>query len=380
MMALGRQDTSIVGRWWWGVDRLMLAAILGLAAVGTLLGFAAGPSVATRIGLDPYHFVVRQGIFLIPALGALVLVSMLGARDIRRLGVALYAVGMVMMVATLTVGPEIKGATRWLYIAGFSVQPSEFVKPAFAVVAAWMFAMAKRQPGFPGTGIAIALFMVTAATLLMQPDVGMTVVVTAVWGAQFFLAGLPIGWIVGLAGLGIVGAVGAYMLLPHVAKRVDSFLDPGSADTYQIDRALEAFRAGGVMGTGPGDGTVKLSLPDAHTDFVFAVAGEEFGLILCLAVVGLYALIVLRGMGQLLRSKDLFVLLAAGGLLTQFGLQALINMAVNLHLLPTKGMTLPFISYGGSSLLALALGMGMALALLRAARDPEVANWTGGDR
>jgi cell division protein FtsW len=228
-----------------------------------------------------------------------------------------------------------------------------------------MFALQKSEQRVPGNLIAIASFLVTVGLVIKQPDLGMTVVLTATWAAQFFIAGLPILWVASFVGLGAAGLAGAYYLLPHVTERVNQFLDPAAGDNYQIDRALEAFSNGGLYGRGPGGGTVKLVLPDAHADFVFAVAGEEFGLIVCTFIVALFAFIVLRSFLRLLGENNLFVLYAVTGLTTSFGLQAVVNMASTLHLMPTKGMTLPFISYGGSSIVAIALGAGMLLALTR---------------
>ena len=365
MIALSRSDTSIVGRWWWTVDRWTLAAVGMLIALGCVLTLAASPAVALRIGLNQYHFVHRQILFLIPALTIMFCTSLLTPLWVRRVALLGFVGFTFLMAVTLVAGSEIKGAHRWLYLAGLSLQPSEFVKPCFAVVAAWMFSEQRRSPGFPGQLISILLYIIVVSILLMQPDVGMTVVISAVWFAQFFLAGLPMA-LVGLgSAAGAVGLGGAYLLLPHVASRIDRFLDPAQGDHYQIQRALEAFQAGGLFGRGPGDGLVKSVLPDAHTDFIFAVAGEEYGVFLCLFIVALFAFIVLRGLSRLLSENNFFVLLAGAGLLTQFGLQAIINIGVNLRLMPTKGMTLPFISYGGSSLVALAFGMGMLLALTR---------------
>ena len=365
MISFARTDRSVVGRWWWTVDRWTLAAVGLLIGVGALLTLAASPAVAERIGYESFHFVRRQLIFLPPALLLMFAVSLLSPRGVRRLAVIGFAISLALMFFTLRFGPEVKGATRWLVIAGLSVQPSEFAKPCLAVVVAWMLSEQKRRQGVPGNFIAVLLYAVTAALLMLQPDLGMTVVLTAVWGAQLFMAGLPVLWVGALAGLAGLAGAAAYMFIPHVASRIDRFRDPSSGDSYQIDAALDAFANGGLFGRGPGEGVVKRIIPDAHTDFIFAVAGEEFGLLVCLFVVALFAFVTLRGFNRLLGEKSLFVLLAAGGLLTQFGLQALINMGVNLHLLPTKGMTLPFISYGGSSMLALALAMGMALALTR---------------
>ncbi|HEY1258583.1 MAG TPA: putative peptidoglycan glycosyltransferase FtsW, partial [Stellaceae bacterium] len=292
-------------------------------------------------------------------------VSLQTPRTIRRIAVIGFAVALLLLAATFVVGVEIKGARRWINFPGLAVQPSEFVKPTFAVVAAWLFAERKLRPRFPGNLISIALFLVIMGMLIKQPDIGMAVVVAVVWLAQFYMAGLRIYWIAlfGLAGL--AGLAGAYFSLQHVRLRVDQFLNPALGDSYQVNRSLEAFANGGLWGRGPGEGTVKDVLPDAHADFVFAVAGEEFGLVVCLAVIALFAFIVLRGLSRLSQEGSLFVLLAATGLLIQFGLQAVINMASSLQLIPTKGMTLPFLSYGGSSMLATALGMGMVLALTR---------------
>ncbi len=365
MSSFARTDTSVLGRWWWTVDRWTLLALGLLIAFGLILTMAASPAAGGRIGLDGFHLAKRQMV-LIP-LAAIILfgVSLLSVKQVRRLAVIGFLGSIVMLLVTLAFGTEIKGAVRWISIAGFSLQPSEFVKPTFAVAAAWMFAAAKEEEGFPGTWIAVGLYLIVATLLILQPDLGQTVVVTAVWAGQFFLAGLPLLLVVGLAVFGIAGLIGAYFLLPHVAARIDGFLDPQAGDRYQVNRSLEAFSNGGLLGTGPGEGSVKNLLPDSHSDFIFAVAGEEFGALVCIFIVMLFAVVVLRGMLRLWGENSLFVLLAASGLIFQFGLQALINMGSTLHLMPTKGMTLPFISYGGSSLLALALGMGMLLALTR---------------
>lgn len=365
MTTFARTDTSTFGRWWWTVDRWTLAALAGLIFLGVILVFAASPAVATRIGLDSFYL-ARHHLMMLPlAIVIVIAVSLMGPRGVRRLAAIGFLVGLLLTGATLFMGSEIKGATRWISIAGFSLQPSEFLKPCFAVVTAWMFAAQNGEERVPGDMISIALYALVAGLLLLQPDLGMTFVVTATWFVQFFLAGLPLLWVFALGIVGIAGLAGAYFTFDHVAERIDGFLDPASGDSYQIDRSLEAFVNGGLYGRGPGEGTVKLHLPDAHSDFIFAVAGEELGLLVCLLIVGLFAFVVLRGLSRLMRENSQFVQLGATGLLVTFGLQALINMASSLHLMPTKGMTLPFISYGGSSLLALSLGMGMLLALTR---------------
>lgn len=369
MSALNRTDTSLIGRWWWTVDRWTLAAVALLLAFGGMMALAASPAVAERINVEPFHFVKRQAVFL--CLGALTIigVSLLSPKGVRRLGILVTLGSIFLMIMTLLVGVEIKGASRWLNMAGFSLQPSEFVKPGLAIVAAWLFAKRRMETGFPGFQMSIAFYLLTVGVLLMQPDVGMAFVVSVVWGTQFFVAGLPL-FFVALIALGFIGAgVGAYFTFDHVKFRVDRFFDADADIGYQASRAIEAFQKGGITGRGPGEGRVKEVLPDAHADFIFAVTGEEFGLLACLFLVALYAFVVLRGFGRIMKRDDLFVLLAVTGLLSQFAVQALVNMASSVSLIPPKGMTLPFISYGGSSTLALALGIGMVLALTRTRPD-----------
>ena len=364
-MSFARTDQSLVAQWWWTVDRWSLAALFALIGFGSLMVMAASPAVAERIGADSLHFVKRYFAVLPLAVATMLLVSLQTPKTVRRIAAVGFVISLALLAYTFVDGVEIKGARRWINLPGFSLQPSEFVKPAFAVVAAWMFAEQRMNERFPGDAISIALYLVVLGMLVKQPDLGMAVVVSAVWLTQFFLAGLRLYWVVAGMGLGVVGLAGAYLVFPHVASRIDRFFDPASGDGYQVSRSMEACTNGGLWGRGTGEGTVKEYLPDAHADFVFAVAGEELGLVVCLAVVALFAFVVLRGFTRVLQENNLFIVLAATGLFVQFGLQAIINMASTLHLMPTKGMTLPFISYGGSSLLALGLGMGMALALTR---------------
>lgn len=373
-----RSDKSILGRWWWSVDRWTLSALLALAAAGVVLVTAASPSVAERIGLEPFHFVYRHFIFLVPAIGLMLVTSWLGRKALWRLASGLLVVSVLLMIAAVLTGDEIKGATRWVHLFGFSLQPSEFVKPAFAVTAAWLMAQHQHQENFPGQILAMGVFLVVAGLLLLQPDLGMTLVVAAIWGVQVFLAGLPMFWVFLLGIMGVAGLFGAYTFFPHVASRINRFLDPSSGDNYQVQKSLDAFSSGGLFGTGPGHGRVKMNLPDAHADFIFAVAGEELGLLAALVLVAMFCFVIARSVWRVSQTDDLFILLAAGGLLTQFALQSLIHMGSSLQLLPAKGMTLPFISYGGSSLLALGIGMGMLLSLTRKRSNntPSVA-WRG---
>ena len=364
-MRFARIDQSPVARWWWTVDRWTLGALMALIAIGVILSMAASPAVAVRIGYGPLHFVKRHLLAVPVSVAIMFAVSLLPPRKIRHGAFVLFGIALLMLVATLVIGVEIKGARRWINVAGLGIQPSELIKPTFAIVAAWLFAEQRRNPAFPGNWVSAGLFVVILGILIKQPDIGMAVVVATVWFAQFFMAGLRFYWL----GIGLVSGASmmfaAYEWVPHVTDRINRFLDPSAGDSYQVRRSIEAFVNGGLWGKGPGEGTVKDVLPDAHADFVFAVAGEEFGLVACVLIIGLFAFVVLRGFSRLLQEQDQFVLLAATGLLIQFGLQAAINMASTLRLIPTKGMTLPFLSYGISSMLALALGMGMLLALTR---------------
>jgi cell division protein FtsW len=374
MANFSRADTSLFGRWWWSVDRWTLGAVGMLIGFGYIMMLAASPAVAERIGSSRDMFILKQVFFLAAAGACVVAVSLLSPRSIRRLAIIGCIIALALTAATMVVGVEIKGARRWISLPGLSVQPSEFLKPCFAVVAAWLISEGRRTPRFPGRWLAIAVFIVIALLLKSQPDVRMLAVITAVFFAQLYVAGLNVV-MVGIGMLAFGGAgVAAYMFFPHVQKRVENFLHPGngiSAD-YQPHTALEAFGNGGLLGRGPGEGRVKDVLPDAHADFVFAVAGEEFGMLVCLIIVGVFAFIVLRGMLRLLKEHDMFIVLSCTGLVTGLGLQAFINMASSLQLIPTKGMTLPLISYGGSSALAVALGMGMLLALTRRRHHGDV--------
>lgn len=365
MNVFARSDTSVLGRWWWTVDRWTLTAVGALIAFGIIMALAASPAVAERIGLDYFYFARRQLVYLPVALALMIGASLLSPTGVFRAAIVTLTIFSLLVVATFVIGTEVKGARRWIGLGPISVQPSEFLKPAFAVVAAWLFASARTGDIKHGNLISIASFGTIVGLLLLQPDVGMSVVISVVWSAQFFLAGLPLYWAVLLIVGGAGALAAAYFTLHHVASRIDRFLDPSSGDSYQVDRSLEAFINGGLFGRGPGEGTVKEVLPDAHSDFVFAVAGEEFGLFVCLIIVGLFAFIVLRGFARALQETDLFILLATAGLLVQFGLQAVINMGSTLRLIPTKGMTLPFVSYGGSSLIAMGLCIGFLLALTR---------------
>ena len=371
---VSRAEPSLSGRWWWSIDRLILAALVALMISGVVLLMAGGPPVAERLGLSTFHFVNRQAAYLVGALVIFLGVSLMTPRQVRRAALLIYLGSLVMVVATLYFGVEVKGAKRWLTLGPLgSVQPSEFLKPAFVVMAAWAFAEGLRRPDLPGTILALLLLPVTIVPLVLQPDFGQTMLVSLVWCGLFFVAGLHWFWVVGLGGIGAVGIVVAYELVPHVRARIERFMDKGSGDSFQVDTALESFAQGGWLGKGPGEGTVKRILPDAHTDFIFAVTAEEFGIVVCMLLVALFAVIVIRALFVAQKAEDPFIRLAVTGLALLFGIQSAINMMVNLHMMPAKGMTLPFISYGGSSLLSLAVGMGFLLALTR--RRPRAVDF-----
>ena len=371
---VSRTDRTPFGEWWWTVDRFSLAAVGALMLAGIVLSLAASPPVAGRLGLDPFFFVNRHILYVIAAVAVLLTASLLTPRQIRRLSLVVLVVSIVMVAATPYFGPEIKGARRWLMLYGFNIQPSEFMKPAFVVIVAWLFGESAKRPEMPANIIALGLLGLCVTLLVMQPDFGQTMLIATVWSALFFLAGMRVVWMFGLACLGGAGLLTAYYTVPYVTRRIQRFIDPASGDSYNIDAATESFLRGGWFGRGPGEGTVKRILPESHADFVLAVAAEEFGIVLCLALTALFAFIVIRSLARAMRNDDPSQRFAASGLAILFGMQSAINLAVNLHLVPAKGMTLPFISYGGSSLLSLAYGVGMMLAFTR--EQPRAAIMT----
>ena len=362
---VSRTQRTPFGDWWWTVDKLTLAAIGALMLAGVVLSLAASPPVAGRLGLEPFFFVNRHIFYLLVSIAVMLGVSFLTPRQIRRLAIVVFAVSVTLVALTPLIGPEIKGAHRWLIIAGMNIQPSEFMKPAFVILVAWLFAESARRADMPANAIALALLLGVTAVLVRQPDFGQTMLIALVWSALFFMAGMRLIWVAVIAGIAAGGLTVAYYTVSYFTRRIQHFLNPGQGDTFNIDIATESFMRGGWFGRGPGEGTVKRILPESHTDFVFAVAGEEFGVALCLVLVALFAFIVIRSLLRAMRNEDLFARFAAAGIAILFGAQSAINIAVNLRLIPAKGMTLPFISYGGSSMISLAYAMGMLLALTR---------------
>ncbi len=364
--AFARSDRTPVGVWWWTIDRWMLGAVGVLIILGVLMSFAASPSAAARMNIgDPFHFAVRQCVFAAGGAVILISTSMLDTKGVRRAAFFIYIAAVLVMMILPFIGHSAKGATRWVEFAGFTLQPSEFMKPALIILVSWMFAEGQKGQGVPGVTIAFGLYLLSVGLLLIQPDVGQTVLITVAFGAAFWMAGVPLSWVMLLGGTALAGLSSTYFLFPHVASRVDRFLSPDRADTHQVDRAAEAIAAGGFFGRGPGEGVMKRHVPDLHTDFIYSVAAEEYGLIFSLMLIALFAFIVIRGLYKAMKLSDPFQQVAAAGLFVLVGEQVFINVAVNLNLIPTKGMTLPFISYGGSSMLAICLTLGLALALTR---------------
>src|SRR5258707_3232484 len=289
---ISREQRTPLSEWWWTVDRLLLVAILALMLGGIILSLAASPPVATRIGLDPFHFFNRHVLFLLPSFIVLIGVSFLAPRQIRRAALIVFAISIILIVATLLFGPEVKGSRRWITLLGLNIQASESAKPAFVILAAWLFAESARRPEMPATSMALVVLMMLVSLLVMEPDFGQTMLILMVWGALFFIAGMRIVWVFGLAGAAAAGLFSAYLLVPHVAGRIKRFMDPASGDTFQVDTAMEAFANGGWVRVRPRGGIAQRTLPDRRTGFVFAVAAEEFGIILCLALLALFAFAV----------------------------------------------------------------------------------------
>ena len=373
-MMFSRAEKTPLAEWWWSIDHELLGSLIMLLVCGMVLSFAASPAVAERIGLDEWHFVIRHSMFAIGAIPVMLVTSMMSHRQARFAALGTLIIMTTLLWLTLRFGTEVKGARRWISFAGQTGQPSEFVKPAFAVIGAWLVSEYMIHRNVPGRLLAMLLMGVIVAALLLQPDLGQTALVMTTWAVLLFFSGISWWIIVGLAGVGGALLVGAYVFFPHFANR--TFLNPdGGGNTYQIDRALESLMEGGWFGRGPGESIAKKLIPDAHADYVFSAAAGEFGILFCIGLVGLIAFIVVRAMLAAQRQSSLFARLAASTIAVQFAMQSGINLAVNLNLIPPKGMTLPFVSYGGTSMLAVAFGMGLMLALTRT--KPEERMVTG---
>lgn len=364
-MKLSRKDRSLLSEWWFTADRVMFSSILIIMCAGLFLSLAASPPIAIKNGLDAFYFFKRHALFFLPTLLLLVTISLLTPTQMRRLSLIIFLFGLLLIILVLMFGVEINGAKRWLRWGELSFQPSEFVKTAFVVLTAWLLTQKNERPDMPAIPLAVASYLIFVGLLVLQPDVGQAFLVTIVWVGLFFLAGLSLRWVGILTALMVAASGLAYIWFPHVASRIDKYLNPDVGDNYQTQRALQSFSEGGFFGLGPGEGKLKHILPDAHTDFIYSVVAEEYGIITCLLLLALFAVIVIRGLISATRQSNDFNRFAIVGLIMLFGLQALINISVNIGLLPAKGMTLPFISYGGSSLMAMALTMGMVIGLAR---------------
>lgn len=361
-----RDGDPILPRWWRTIDKWSVSCVLILFGIGLLLGLAASPPLAERNGLSPFHYVQRQAFFGGIALVALFLATMMTPQLVRRLGVLGFVVAFVALALLPVFGTDFgKGAVRWYSLGFASLQPSEFLKPGFVIVAAWLMAASQEINGPPGKLMSLALALIIVVLLVLQPDFGQAALVLFSWGVMYFLAGAPFVLLLVIAGLVVAAGMFAYSNSEHFARRIDGFLTPEIEPSTQLGFATNAIREGGFFGVGVGEGQVKWSLPDAHTDFIIAVAAEEYGLVLVLVIIGLYATIVVRSFMRLIAERDPFIRLAGSGLAAMFAVQALINMGVAVRLLPAKGMTLPFVSYGGSSLIAGGIAVGMLLAFTR---------------
>ena len=381
----GRSDRSQLGRWFWEIDKVLLLLVAILIGIGLIAVAAASPAAGHRysggsVQFGELHYFYRQLVWLAVSIPVMIGISMMPRDRLRRVALGGAILFLTLLALVPILGEEKNGAVRWINIGVGQVQPSEFLKPFFVVAMAWLLSLRESDKSLPVFTMSALLTGVIAVLLMGQPDFGSTVIFAVVWIAMLALAGVSMRLLLGMAVAGVVGIVLAYFFYDVATARIDGFLF-GEGDTFQTDNAMRTLTAGGLFGMGPGGGTRKFGLPEPHTDYIFSVIGEEFGLIACLAIALLYLTIVARVMIKLLDEENSFAILAAAGLAIQFGLQAMINMAVNVQIAPSKGMTLPFISYGGSSMLALSIGMGLLLAFTRRnpylTRSPYVVNWNG---
>jgi len=381
----GRSDTSALGRWFWEIDKVLLLLVSVLIAIGLIAVAAASPAAAERysggnVRFSELYYFWRQLAWIALGVPVMIAISMMPRERARRISLFGAAFFFVLLIFVPVLGPEVNGAKRWINFGVGQVQPSEFLKPFFVVAMAWLLSLKETDKTLPVFTLSAGVTGAIAFLLMKQPDFGSTIIFCAVWVAMLALAGVNMRILIGLALAGIIGIVLAYFFYDVATQRIDEFLF-GTGDNFQTENAMRTLTAGGLFGMGPGGGTRKFGLPEPHTDYIFSVIGEEFGLIACLAIALLYLGIVARVLIKLLDEDSSFPILAAAGLAIEFGLQALINMMVNVQLAPSKGMTLPFISYGGSSMLALSIGMGLLLAFTRRnpylTRSPYVVKWSG---
>ncbi len=364
-MRASRKYKNPISDWWWKIDHTLFGLITTLMVIGAFIVTTSSGAVANEYSVDAFHFARKQWLFLLLSFGLMVATSSLSVRSIKIIGSTIFFGALIGIFITLIIRADVKGASRWISILGFKIQPTEFMKIGVIIITATLLSYKKQKDRDKRFIISLALISIMEIAVIFQPDFGMFGVLGLIWGAQVFMAGVPLIWIASLATVAMVSVSGAYTFLPHVRSRFSRFLDPASGDSYQIDRAMEALISGGWFGLGAGEGVVKEHLPDAHTDFVFAVIGEEFGLVICFALLLLYGAVIYRGFSKIIDKKDKFIFLAGNGVLILFALQVLINVSVVLQLMPITGMTLPFISYGGSSTITMGIVMGILLAVTK---------------
>jgi cell division protein FtsW len=370
-----RRYLNLFKKWWLDIDKINFFLIIGIMAFGLMMIASSSPAIAKRIEVDKFFFLKKQLIFAVVALVMLVAISFLDQEKIKLLALAGLAGSILLLLLVLVHGVEIKGAKRWVSVLGFTLQPSEFAKTFFVVVNAFLLQRFTAESWKIKYGSSAGLFLVIVCFLLLQPDLGMTLTFAVLWVVQLFVYGLPWALIIALGILAVVGGFGAYLVFPHVEDRINKFLDSGEKN-YQVERSLDAFVNGSFFGTGPGNGVVKKFIPDAHTDFIFAVVGEEFGIFSCIILLVIFTYLITRIVKRALEEEDLFIYLSLCGLMMQFSMQVMVNIGVSMRLLPTKGMTLPFISYGGSSMIAMSICFGLILAFTKKKyhRDVDYGN------
>ncbi len=370
-----RRYLNVVKKWWIDIDKVNFLLVLGIIAFGLMMTATSSPAVSKRIGVEKFFFLKKQMIFAFIAVSLLIIISFLDQEKIKLFSFAGFVISILLLVAVLIFGSEAKGAKRWIGVMGFSLQPSEFAKTFFIIMNAFILNRLNLEKWQLKYGVSVALYLPIVCLLILQPDFGMTLTFTVLWVAQIFVYGLPLPFISIIAVVGIIGGLGAYVAFPHVEDRINKFLDSGEKN-YQAERSIDAFVNGSFVGTGPGNGVVKNFVPDAHTDFIFSVIGEEYGIASCIILVIIFAYLITRIVKRALDEEDMFVYLSLCGLMMQFTMQVVVNIGVSLKLLPTKGMTLPFISYGGSSMISMAICFGLILAFTKRKyhRDVDYGN------
>ncbi len=359
-----RNSLSFIKKWWLNIDKINFLILIGILIFGLMMTANSSPGVAKKIGVDKFFFIEKQLIFAIIAFFILIAISFLEQEQVKIMAILGLVGSFVMLIFVLFFGAEVKGAKRWFSILGFTMQPSEFAKTFFVIFNAFILEKYASQGFYKKYGISTALYLIIACLLILQPDFGMTITLTALWAAQLFIFGLPMILIIICAVFAVIGAIGAYVALPHVEDRINRFLDEDGKN-YQVERSIDAFVNGGFLGTGQGNGVVKKFIPDSHTDFVFAVIAEEYGILTCVLLILVFAYFITRIIKRALDEENMFVYLSLCGLMVQFTMQTVVNIGVNLRLLPTKGMTLPFISYGGSSMISMAICFGLILSFTK---------------